>query len=312
MIYFEQAGRLGNQLFRYAAARAAQLRRGGNEDIVMGVGSYRKYGGKNGFVDSLRDLCIGDVKRIEEPIAEHYPCGIKLAYRALFQIPKIQRLSPDSFENRYWHIFNKLGILLGTYGSYKFDICHKRNLFLDGNFQDPAFFNDIREVLLREFCPKYPEVKDNTDLYHVIRETESVCISIRRGDFLSTSFKGDFFVCGKDYFLEAMNKIKEYVKDPTFIFFSDDIEWVRNNIKVDCPCYYESGKDPVWEKVRLMYSCKHFILSNSSFSWWVQYLSRNKDKVVIAPDHWYNNRDMEKRSNLLEPDFIKIPCPRYD
>lgn len=312
MIYFEQAGRLGNQLFRYAAARAAQIRRGRNEDIVMGVGSYKKYDGKNGFVDSLYDFCIEDVKRIDEPILDHYPCGIKLAYRSLFQIPKLLHMGIDRFENRYWRVFNRLGILLCTYGSYRFDFGRGRNLFMDGNFQDPAFFNDIREMLLREFTPKHPEIKENEDLYRVIRDTESVCISIRRGDFLSTTFRGDFFVCGKDYFLEAMNKIKEYVKDPTFIFFSDDIEWVRNNIKVDCSCYYESGKDPVWEKVRLMYSCKHFILSNSSFSWWVQYLSRNPDKVVIAPDHWYNNKDIEKRSNLLQPDFIKIPCPRYD
>lgn len=312
MIYFEQAGRLGNQLFRYAAARAAQIRRGRNEAVMMGVGSYKKYEGKNGFVDSLNDFCIEDVRRIDEPIADHYPCGIEFAYRTLFQIPKILHWGPDKFENRYWQAFNRLGILLGTYGSYKFDFCYGMDLFLDGNFQDPAYFKDIRKVLLHEFTPRYSEVKDNVELYHVIRETESVCISIRRGDFLSSTFKGDFFVCGKDYFLEAMNKIKEYVKDPTFIFFSDDIEWVRDNIKVDCPCYYESGKDPVWEKLRLMYSCKHFILSNSSFSWWVQYLSRHQDKVVIAPDHWYNNRDMEKRSKLIQPEFIKIPCPWYD
>ena len=82
-----------------------------------------------------------------------------------------------------------------------------------------------------------------------------------------------------------MNKL---VKKPQYIVFSDDVEWCKNNMHFPKNTIYESGNDPIWEKIRLMYSCKHFIISNSTFSWWAQYLSNNKNKIVIAPKKWNN------------------------
>ena len=54
-----------------------------------------------------------------------------------------------------------------------------------------------------------------------------------------------------------------------------------------------------------MTSCKHFIISNSTFSWWMQYLSEYGNKKVIAPSKWYKNCE-NFSVPLLEDDFILI------
>lgn len=103
--------------------------------------------------------------------------------------------------------------------------------------------------------------------------------------------------------MTAIEKIKCIVENPVFFMFSDDIQWVRENVNTGCLTYYEDGTDPVWEKLRLMSACKHFIISNSTFSWWVQYLSRNGDKIVISPSRWFNN---DYKSPLIDEKWIKI------
>lgn len=54
----------------------------------------------------------------------------------------------------------------------------------------------------------------------------------------------------------------------------------------DHPVAYVEVDVPDYETLRLMYMCKHFVMSNSSFSWWASYLSDNKEKIVVAPSYW--------------------------
>jgi hypothetical protein len=183
-----------------------------------------------------------------------------------------------------------------------------KKIVCKGCFEVPALFEHIKPILMEEFTPKQPPRPENRALYDIINSTNSICVAIRRGDYLSERFRPRFLVCDQNYFDRALEKAKELVENPVFIFFSDDIEWVKENVKTDAPAYYESGNDPVWEKLRLMYSCKHFIISNSTFSWWAQYLSRNTtNKIVISPDHWFNIKDAP-HSPLIADDFIKITC----
>lgn len=150
---------------------------------------------------------------------------------------------------------------------------------------------------------------ENKVLYDVLKsDKQTVCISIRRGDYVSNAeFEKKLNICTKEYFEKAVKCLKQKIDNPVFIVFSDDIEWCKVNIDfIEKENYYfESGKDSVWEKLRLMYMCKHFIISNSIFSWWSQYLSKNEEKIVIAPKFWFKN-DSGNKYPLLLDSFIKI------
>ena len=185
---------------------------------------------------------------------------------------------------------------------------YKHNLFVKGYFENPDYFGDLREILLKEFTPKQPESKKNIFLYDVIKSKESVCVSVRVWNEIANNEElvKQRDVCTKDYYLKAIAKLLELKKDAVFIIFSNDIAFVKKNhlfSSINNPVYYEDGTDDVYEKLRLMYSCKHFIISTSTFSWWAQYLSRNPQKIVISPDRWFMNK---KDSRLLSDRWVKI------
>lgn len=67
---------------------------------------------------------------------------------------------------------------------------------------------------------------------------------------------------------------------------------------------YVDLNNPDYEELRLMYSCKHFIISNSTFSWWGAYLGSYDGKIVLAPYRW--NLSDENDEAIYLKEWIKI------
>lgn len=82
-----------------------------------------------------------------------------------------------------------------------------------------------------------------------------------------------------------MNYIKAHVERPCFLFFSDDIEWVRENYcgMGDNYHFVSNGCLKDYEELMLMCQCKHNIIANSTFSFWGAWLNTDPEKIVIAP-----------------------------
>jgi hypothetical protein len=124
---------------------------------------------------------------------------------------------------------------------------------------------------------------------------------VRRGDYVfSKKANEKHGVLTLDYYKQAIDIVKSKIDKPIFFVFSNDKEWVAENLEFDCQTVsvdnndFESGH----EDIRLMSLCKSNITANSSFSWWGAYLNVNPEKAVIAPGNWVAG----KRINL--EDFI--------
>ena len=311
-------GRLGNQLFQYAFSKAIKLAQGDHAPLVFNFDLVHKAGKpEDGFEDGLKYFNVESYKT-DNMLWLKYGSLKQVFIYLLFKIDRRLGFTFKSLDS--WYIlFRNNGIiyvrLSGGFSQINYPVYQKylktgrpKKIICRGIFEVPALFEHIKPILMEEFTPKQPPRPENRALYDIINSTNSICVAIRRGDYLSDRFRSRFLVCDQSYFDRALEKAKELVANPVFIFFSDDIEWVKENVKTDAPAYYESGNDPVWEVLRLMYSCKHFIISNSTFSWWAQYLSRNtSNKIVISPDHWFNIKDAPP-SPLIADDFIKIAC----
>ena len=310
------SGRLGNQLFQYAFSKAVKLAQRDNAPLVFNFDLVHKRGTPDdGFEDALKYFNVEDYKT-DTILWLKYGSLKQVFIYLLFKTDRRLGFTFISFDSWYL-LFRNHGIIYARISDSQinYPVYQKylktgrpKRIICKGCFEVPALFEHIKPVLMEEFTPKQPPRPENRALYDIINSTNSICVSIRRGDYLSDKIKRRHFVCDQGYFDRALKKAKELVENPVFIFFSDDIKWVKENVKTDATAYYESGNDPVWEKLRLMYSCKHFIISNSTFSWWAQYLSRNTDnKIVISPDHWFNVKDAPL-SPLIANEFIKIPC----
>ena len=316
MIYLEMYGRAGNQLFRYATARAIQHKYYPNEEIVINFQQVEEeHKVDSTYINILDDFCVSEYKKYDgkdKPIKKESSFIQKLI-GGVYYIG-LRKFAPDQMNEQYkyqmkWHkILNWVGIYWYRTGYIPLTKSKAKNKFLSGNFESPEYFEEIKNIIKKEFRTNHELVTKNQELYSIIQSSNSICVSVRRGDFMSNDQKYEDIkklhgICKSDYFVSAIERAKELVDNPTFIMFSDDIEWVKNNIKADVPTYYEDGTDEIWEKLRLMSMCKHFILSNSTFSWWAQYLSDNENKIVICPDRWFNN---DYISPLIEKDWIKI------
>lgn len=202
----------------------------------------------------------------------------------------------------------KRGILLNYTGAACKDYFEKKRKisYIRGYFQFPKYVYDNKEELMSLL--KFSENEESVykKIIDIMDSSVSVCIHVRRGDFLKCE---RHHVYDDNYYIEAIQKIKTLFSRAVFFVFSDDCDYVKdrmfwfNNSEVYFVQDMMKNKIEDIDELRLMGYCKHFIISNSTFSWWGQFAGVDKNKVVIAPDRWYGT---DEKTMLYDEKWILI------
>lgn len=243
-------GRLGNQMFQYAALIGIANKQG----LEYGI-DYRRADStswKEFPIDNTFSLMT-----IDKPFNLSAKCCVA-------QYP------PCIESNREFHF------------QERFFRCGD-NAELQGYFQTEKYFNHCQDIIRKEFTFKSEIIEEAKKFLSDKSFRETVSIHIRRGDYVTAPWHG---VCESSYYEKA---VATYFSDKpyNFIVITDDVSWAKKNIaKSDNIHICDVGNQ--YLDLCIMSICDHNIIANSSFSWWASWLNTNLNKKAVAPKAWFN------------------------
>lgn len=113
-----------------------------------------------------------------------------------------------------------------------------------------------------------------------------ICIGFRVGkDYVDN---GNYEILSPLYQISALWKhFPDWRQKYNIIVFSDDFEYAKLNMNCsEENIFFATGMSPV-EQMCLGSMCTHFIIPNSTFSWWQAYLGEKEGSVVVRPSRYF-------------------------
>lgn len=266
-------GGLGNQMFQYAMGKAAANER--NEKLFLDKFSY--------YRDKKRKCEIEKFNVKSEKLSVW-----KVLYYNMF-----------FWEDRKNRNGNKI---FWEKKIFEYEITRNIPLkYFVGSWQNEKYFKTFRDELRDDFTFKERFREEIEEKTKSISQENSVAVHVRRGDYLENS---EYVVQRDNYYIKAMQYIWEREKNVKFYVFSDDIGWCKKHFDKEKDIICISGNTDL-EDFFLMSQCRHFIIANSSFSWWAAWLA-DTNAIKIAPANWFVNENINKKVEeaLLEEFYI--------
>lgn len=188
---------------------------------------------------------------------------------------------------------------------------------IKGYFQSPKYFNHNKHEIIRI-------LKIDTYLNKYKLDYKAIAVHLRFGD---TSFnqcnhvflKVDYYINAIKQIIEKLEQQQDNYNNYKFLIFGEaednDIidDYINDfniafNYKIIFTKFYETYPNLTnYQELCYMSSCDHFIIANSTFSWFAAYLNDNKNKIVICPEYWFGPKLFHNNiKDLYCDNWIKV------
>lgn len=282
MIFFISDGRLGNQAFQYAFLNSIAK---SNEKIICVnmTQFFEHFDFKNenfSFLPESRLLSFFFRKMLS---------------RVLTLLVKLKMISSAEQQTISGKPLPKVSFSKGV---------------LPFTFVKLGFFQS--ELLLRkdkiDFVIKNKYYSVALKILNSLPQSNKVFVHIRRGDYLDETYNGQKgLALPKQYYLEAMTEIERSVANPFYVFLTDDPGYVEDVYGYISNKYI--SRESLGVDFAIMGLCDYGIVSNSSFSWWGSFFSKEK-KLIIFPMYWYGWKTKCESHPTIQPSWAHLIEPR--
>ncbi|HJQ75030.1 MAG TPA: alpha-1,2-fucosyltransferase [Gaiellaceae bacterium] len=291
MVVVRLTGGLGNQLFQYATARRLALVRAA--ELVLDVGWFR-------------------YEAPDYPAPRPYALdGFRLPARLVSLSPATVARWEQGLPARAGRWPSRRIRLPVISQSEDWDVVDERvldgpaDVLLLGYWQSEGYFQDAADTIRDELRPPTAPDARFGRLLEAIGSSEAVAVHVRRGDYVSVPQVAERHgTLPAAYYREAVGLVAERAGPDAHAFvFSDDPEWAQEHLALELPTTHlgrTAWSAPV--ELRLMASCRHHVIANSSFSWWGAWLAERAGQVVVAPKDWFRDR----RTAIVPPRWLRI------
>lgn len=296
MIVVNIKGGLGNQMFQYAIGYALSKKNKTQfylDDRYLNdrfIKYFRRNYVKRNFLINKLNL---KYKIATKKNFKFFSLSNKIYFVRYLKIRIFSLIFPKKYiyENKY--IYNK-----------NFKKFNSQNIYLDGYWQNTKYFDNYKEEIKKIFINGIKKKnKKINDFLKTINPSHSVCVNVRRADFLNNNNNLNL-----NYYLKAIKLIKKKYNNLKFFIFSDDLVWCReifSNLRIKYSIVDHSYAGNYFiTYLYLMTQFKMYIISNSTFSWWSAWLSKFSEPFIIAPKKWFPGSNL--MSDITPKEWTRI------